>query len=335
LDSILIETVTNNMKLSIIIVSWNAREDLVNCLRSIGKKQPCDEYEIIVIDNASMDGTAETVRNNFPEVTLIVNDENRGFAAANNQGIRRSQGQYILLLNPDTIVHSESLNILVNFLDDNKNVGICGPKLLNNDGTTQPSTRRYPTFRGVIHRHTVFRSIRIFRGQYQKWLMKDFGHDKQMDVDEVTGAALMVRRSVIEEVGDMDEAFFMYYEEVDLCFRANQVNWRIVFIPDAKITHLGGRSAEQIPVSNRIMMLTSLLTFFRKHRGKFNTGLFNCVFKPAVILKNACDWLTNIIAYILAKMTILQKRKRTTYAVKLRNSAELLWKHSWRILFKI
>lgn len=322
------------MKLSIIIVSWNVREDLVRCLESIKKNRPRDKYEVITVDNASTDGTAETVRNLFPDVKMIVNDTNRGFAAANNQGIKIAQGQYLLLLNPDTIVHPESLNLLVDFLNDNQDVGICGPKLLNDDGTIQPSTRGRPSFRAALYRHTFVRLLRIFRGQYRKWLMKDFGHDKQMDVDEVTGAALLIRRPVIEQIGDMDEAFFMYYEDVDLCYRAKQADWRIVFVPDAEITHLGGRSAEQMPVDNRIMMLTSLLVFLRKHRGKFKTGLFNCIFKPAVILKNALDLLGSVIAFILT-ITILRKKKRETYVAKIKKSVVLLGKYSWKILFRI
>jgi len=322
------------MKLSIIIVSWNVREDLVRCLRSIEENQPRAEFEIIVVDNASSDGTIDNIKSNFPGVTIIANKENRGFATGNNQGIKKSRGQYLLFLNPDTIVHPLSLDVLMNFMDGNSKAGACGPKLLNEDGMTQPSTRRFPTFRGALYRHTAFRFLRIFRSEYEKLLMKDFDYDREMDVDEVTGAALMVRRSVIDRVGCMDESFFMYYEEVDLCYRIKQAGWRIVFVPEAVITHSGGRSASQISVMNHILMLTSLLTFFRKHRGKLATGLFSCVFKPAVILGNVCNIAVGTVTYIFATVT-LNKRIRAKNAAKVKNSAILVGKYSWQILFRI
>jgi hypothetical protein len=127
------------MRLSILIVSWNVRQDIVNCVRSIEQDPPQAEFEIIVIDNASEDGTVEVLRHDFPQVTLIANDENHGFAAANNQGIAGSRGEYVLLLNPDTILHPHSLDTLCAFLDGHPDVGACGPRLLNEDGTLQPS----------------------------------------------------------------------------------------------------------------------------------------------------------------------------------------------------
>lgn len=322
------------MKLSIIIVSWNVREDLVRCLRSIEENRPFAEFKIIVIDNASSDGTVDSIKQDFPEVTVIANKENRGFAAANNQGIKKARGQYLFFLNPDTIVHPLSLDVLMNFMDGNSDAGACGPKLLNDDGTTQPSVRRFPTFRGVLYRHTVFRFLGIFRSEYKKWLMKDFNYDREMDVDEVTGAALMVRRSVIDRIGGMDESFFMYYEEVDLCYRIKQSGWRTVFVPDAVVTHLGGRSASQISVMSRILMLTSLLIFFRKYRGKLATGFFSCVFKPAIILRDVCNVAIGAVTFIFATVAS-NNRKREKAAAKVKNSVILLRKYSWQLLFRI
>lgn len=322
------------MKLSIIIVSWNVREDLVRCIQSIEENRPFAEFEIIVVDNASSDGTAERISRDFPKVTIIANKENRGFAAGNNQGIKKARGQYLFFLNPDTIVHPLSLDVLMNFMDGNSDAGACGPKLLNEDGTTQPSTRRFPTFRGALYRHTAFRFLWIFRSEYEKLLMKDFDYDREIDVDEVTGAALMVRRSVIDRVGCMDESFFMYYEEVDLCYRIKQAGWRTVFVPEAVITHLGGRSASQISVMNHILMLTSLLTFFRKHRGKLITRVFSCVFKPAAILGGIGNIIVGAANYVFAFVT-LNKKLRAKSAAKMRISVILLWKYSWQILFKI
>ncbi len=322
------------MKLSIIIVNWNVKEDLVNCLQSIQKNPASEPFEIIVVDNASTDDTVEAVRMNFPDVIVIANDKNRGFAAANNQGIKRAVGKYIFLLNPDTIVHPDSLDILVKFMDENSDVGACGPQLLNKDGTIQPSARRFPTFRGALYRHTVFRFLHIFKKEYKRWLMKDFDHNTQKEVDQLMGSALLIRKAVIDSIGLMDENFFLYYEEVDLCYRIKQAGWRIVFMPEAVITHLGGRSSGQIPVRKRIMMLTSLLKFFRKHRGKSTTTVFNCLFKPAIILRNICDAAAAIAVYVYG-LIAMNKDKRRKSVEKISNSLKLVCIYSWQILFKM
>jgi GT2 family glycosyltransferase len=319
------------MRLSIVIVSWNVCKDLIQCLDSIRKYRPFGKYEVIVVDNASTDETVDIVRIRFPEVMMIVNSDNKGFAAANNQGIEKSQSEYILLLNPDTILHPGSLDLLIDFMDSNKEVRACGPKLLNADGTIQRSVRHFPTFRGALYRHTAFRFLGIFRKDYKKWLMKDFDHETRKEVDQLMGAALLIRKAVIDRIGGMDERFFMYYEEVDLCYRIQQAGWRIVFVPEALITHLGSRSSGQIPVRKRIMMLTSLLKFFRKHRGKSITAVFNCLFKPAIILRNICDIISGTFSYMFSVITINSK-KRNRSAVKIKTSSVLLGKYSWQLI---
>jgi len=322
------------MKLSIIIVSWNVREGLLRCIRSIEENKPSCTFEVIIVDNASTDGTVDIIQKHFSEISLIINNDNRGFAAANNQALKKSQSKYILFLGPDTIIHPKSLDILVEFMDSNEDAGACGPKLLNGEGTIQRSVRRFPSFRGVLYRHTAFRFLGIFKDEYKKWVMKDFKHNRQMDVDQVMGSALMMRMSVIEQVGRMDESFFMYYEEVDLCYRIKQAGWRVVFMPEAVITHLGGRSTGQIPVRKRIMAMASLLKFFRKHRGKFVTGVFNCVFKPAIIVSDVINVATGAITYIFAVMA-LNKKGREKSIEKVKKSTILLAKYSWWLLFKM
>jgi len=322
------------MKLSIIIVSWNVKNDLIRCLQSLYENQPSSDFEVTVVDNASADGTIDEIRKNFENVFLISNDKNCGFAAANNQGIERSQGEYVLLLNPDTIIHPKSLDVLVKFMDDNKDVGACGPKLLNADGTTQRSARRFPTFRAALYRHTILNLFGLFRRQYSRWLMRDFDYDTQAEVCQLMGAALLTRQSVIDQVGLMDENFFMYYEEVDLCFRIKQAGWRIVFIPEAVITHLGGQSAAQIPVAKRIMMLASLFAFFRKHRGRFRTELFGVIFKPLVLLIYFYYLCRDSIKYIFAFL-LFNRGRRVRCARTLRNWVLFLGKYSWQLLFKL
>ncbi len=321
------------MKLSIIIVSWNVREYLLNCLRSVQENRPRVKFEIILVDNASSDGTIEAVKKTFPAATVIANKENRGFAAANNQGLAVAKGQYILFLNPDTIVHLQSLNKLIQFMDDNDDVGICGPKLLNEDRTIQPSVRRFPSFRAALYQRTIFKHLRFFRADYRRYKMHDFGGDRRMDVDQVSGAALMTRRSVIDDLGTMDERFFMYYEEVDFCYRVKESGRRIMFVPHATITHLGGRSSGHIRVEKKMLMITSMLKFFKKNRGTCVTGVFSVLFKPAVILGYIVRVIHGLLTYTVATLGF-NRRRQLKSAERIRRATVFLWRYSWRLLFK-
>jgi GT2 family glycosyltransferase len=321
------------MKLSILIVSWNVRRDVVNCLRSIAENPPRDKFEVFLIDNASTDGTVETVRREFPGVTVLRNEENRGFAAANNRGLALAHGEYLLLLNPDTLVHPHALDTLGAFLDAHPEVGACGPRLVNDDGSIQPSARGFLSFRASLYHHTILRHLGVFRRQYRQWLMTDFLYDRQIDADQLMGAALLLRRSALDQVGRMDERFFMYHEEVDLCHRLQQAGWRIVFVPEATITHLGGQSARQVPVAARIMMLDSLLGYFRKHRGKVATFFFECMFKPGVLAKWISDLVAGALLYLISWLTF-DRAQRGKAAAKVRDSVILLARHSWWLLFK-
>ncbi|MBW8034347.1 MAG: glycosyltransferase family 2 protein [Planctomycetes bacterium] len=318
------------MKLSIIIVSWNVKDDLLACLASLRENPLSQPFELIVIDNDSPDETVELVKQNYPEVNLIENPNNRGFAKANNQGIELATGQYVLLLNPDTIVHPDSLDILVNFMDDNPDVGACGPKLLNEDGSAQASVRRFPTFRSVLYSHTVCRLLGLFRTQYRKWMMKDFKYDRQTDVDQIMGAAMMCRHSIIDQAGGMDENFFMYFEEIDLCYKIKQAGWRIVFYPEAVISHLGGQSSKQVPLK-RIMLFKSMIAYFRIHRGKLAVELFVVVFKFALILRNICHLVIGLFTFVTAFVMSNKKRqKKAKEHICLH--ALLLTKYLWLVI---
>ena len=321
------------MKLSIIIVSWNVRTDLINCLSSVYANQPSSPFEVIVIDNASSDGSIEEIRKQFPQITCIANDKNFGFAGANNQGIELAKGEYMLFLNPDTIVHPGSLDYLITFMDTNKDAGACGPKLLNSDGSIQPSVRRFPSFRGVLHRFTLLRHFYVFKNNYSSWMMKDFDHQSQLSVDQLMAAALLVRKSIVDKIGGFDARFFMYYEEVDLCYRIKQDGWQIVFLPQVAITHLGGRSSRQIPNAKRIMMLASVLKFFRKHRGTAVSFFFDCIFKPGIILKEIADTIADGAVYVFSTVSF-DKKKRKRAGAKISNSFLFLLKFL-TVMFKL
>ena len=322
------------MKISVIIVSWNVKRYLVDCLNSLQQYPPSHKYEIIVVDNNSIDGTSDLVKEKFPYINFIKNEQNLGFAAANNRGIKVAKGLYIFLLNPDTIVHKGAVDRLIGFMDDNPDVGACGPKLLNADGTTQGSVRQFPTFRAALYRHTIFKVLLIFRKQQHRYMMRHFSYDRQMDVDQVTGAAFMTRKSIVDQIGAMDEQFFMYYEEVDFCYRVNKAGYRIVFTPTAAITHFGGQSSGQIPIENRMMLVKSMLMFFRKHRGRFVTGLFNVLFKPAVILRDINNIAVGCLMCVLATL-LANQRRRLKAVTKIKRSSVWLGKYSWLLLFKM
>jgi len=322
------------MKLSIIIVSWNVKEDIAGCLGSIKENKPREEFEIIAVDNASTDGSVDTIKSDFPDVKIIANSENIGFSAANNQAIRIAKGQYIFLLNPDTIVHPNSLDTLTAFLDDHEDVGACGPKFLAADGQVHFSVGYVPTFRSLLYGRTFLRSLGIFRRSHKKLTARNFNFEKTGDVEQLSGAALMIRRAVMEEIGLMDENFFMYYEDVDLCLRIRKAGFRIVYLPDSIITHIGGRSSDQVSARRRIMLYRSLFVYFRKHRGKFATGLFGLIFKPGVIIDHILNVFSGIVTYLFFTLSF-DRRRRLKSRNKIRNSAFFLGKYSCKFLFKI
>jgi len=250
--------------LSICIVNWNTREDLARAIESLD----CggvDDREVIVVDNASSDGSAAFVRKRFPKVTLIENKDNLGFSRAYNQAINASRGSYLLLLNPDCIVHPSALRRLVEFLESTPGAAAAGPRLLNADGSLQYSCRRFPTFGAGLFRNTplgrLFPGNRFSRG----YLMADWDHSAPREVDWVSGAAVCIRRRALQEVGLLDECFFMYCEDVDWCYRAREEGWRIFYLPTASITHLIGRSSDQRPLEMVKEFHRSMAHYYRKH----------------------------------------------------------------------
>jgi len=320
-------------RLSIIIVSWNVQQELLDCLRSIGDHPPFGPYEVIVVDNASTDGTIETVRREFASVRVVANTENRGFSAGNNAGIKESKGEYVLLLNPDTVVHPGALDTLTQFLEENADVAACGPRLLDGDGHNCCSVGAVPTFRGILYRSTPFRWLGIFRGHYNRLSREGPGYDRVAHVEQLSGAALLIRRSVLEQIGLLDERFFMYYEDVDLCLRITAAGWRIAFVPSATITHLGGRSAAQVSARKRMLLYASLLTYLRKHRGRLSTTLFNLAFKPGVILKELGHVFSGSVVFGVS-LLLFDRRRQLKAQAKVKDSAMFLGQYGLFFLLK-
>ncbi|MDP2656213.1 MAG: glycosyltransferase [bacterium] len=252
------------MKLSIVIASWNVREHLRYCLASLFAYPSKESLEVIVVDNASSDGSVDMVRQEFPQVNLIANEENKGFSTANNQGIRHAKGEYILVLNDDTQIKSETLDALIAYLDTHPDVGVVGPKILNPDGSIQPSVRRLPTFWSQLL--FVFSKLAIV----QRYFWHDFDYEKEQEVPQIMGACMMIRASVLEKVGLFDEKFFVWFEEVDLCARIKESDNRVMYTPSAEIIHEGGSSFAQYPSLSRFRNYSaSCKTYMYKHKGFF------------------------------------------------------------------
>ena len=253
------------MDISVIIVNWNVRELLLACLESL-REQTGVRHEIIVVDNASRDESAEAVERQYPKVTLIANKNNRGFARANNQGIRLAKGRHILLLNPDTVVRPDTLRQTVAFLDNHPDIGILGCKILNRDGSRQRSIRRDPSFSSqaliLAKLHAFFPKLNPLR----RYFASDVTYDHEQDVEQVMGAFLAFRASLTNRVGLLDEGFFLWFEEVDFCKRVRAAGLRIVFLPSITITHFGGESFGQLlSIEQQLIFNRSLLRYARKH----------------------------------------------------------------------
>lgn len=253
--------------LSVIIVSWNVRDLLERALDAVytaGAHTP--QLEIIVVDSASADGTPEMIRERYPQVRLIASDENLGFAKGNNRGIAEAHGDFLLLLNADTLVRGDALALLVSYLLEHPDAGMVGPRLLNADGTTQPSRRRYPTLLVLFLESTWLHRLTPKR-QLARFYVEDRADSDEQTVDWITGAAMLIRRQVLDDVGGLDEGYFMYSEELDWCHRIGDAGWKIAYTPAAEVVHYGGKSSEQVAPARHIYFQSSKIKYTRKYHG--------------------------------------------------------------------
>ncbi len=250
---------------SIIIVSWNTRALTTACLASLPAAARAFTWDTWVIDNASGDGSVDAIRAAFPGVQLIANTGNLGFAAANNQGIRRSNGRYVLLLNSDTLMTPGSLDRLVAFADATPRAGVIGGRLLNPDGTFQSGPTPFPSIWNELLSATGLGVRLTFRGYPSR---ADRSSRQPQRTDYVGGACLCARRDAIDDVGLLDEHYFMYSEEPDWCWRMHRAGWETWFTPDVEVTHFGGQSTKQLRDAMYVALYRSKARFFRLHRGR-------------------------------------------------------------------
>jgi GT2 family glycosyltransferase len=255
------------LDVSIIIVSWNTKDFLKNCLKSVYEQTQDIEYEIIVVDNGSTDGSAAMVKTEFAQVILIENKENRGFAAANNQGINIARGRYVLLLNSDTVVLDNAVAKTVRFADSHLDAAVVACRVLNPDRTLQPTCFMFPSILNMLlsttYLYKLFPKSKFFGRERMTW----WDRRDEREVDVVTGCFMLVRHEAIKQVGMMDEQYFVYGEETDWCYLFKKAGWKVVFAPVGEVVHFGGQSTEKIRGEMLVQLRLSILKFMGKHRG--------------------------------------------------------------------
>lgn len=258
--------------LSIIILTWNSAEEIEACLNSLESNAGGLSHEVLIVDNASTDDTVARVASQFPGATLIQNEKNLGFAKGNNRGIQQARGRYLLLLNPDTVVHEGALTTMVDYLDSHPRVAAVGPRLIEGDGRIQRSCIHFPTVSRVLLAH-------LTEGGYLP------SGEGPAAVEALSGAALMVRRDVVESVGPLDPNFFMYGEDTEWAYRMKLAGWEVHYLPAANVTHLRGRSARHVPVESYVRRRMAKLLFLDKHGSRWQVQLLARLFSLNITLR--------------------------------------------------
>jgi GT2 family glycosyltransferase len=272
---------------SVVVVNWNTRDILRDCLRSIFAETKGVSSEVIVIDNGSADGSAEMVATEFPAVHLIRNADNRGFAAANNQGMAVSRGRYVLLLNSDTVVLEDAISKAVAFAEGHPDAAVVGCRAVFPDGRMQQNCYMFPSLLNLAlsltHLALIFPRNRLFgRGRLTWW---DYATPREVDV--VAGCFMLVRRTAIDQVGPMADRFFMYSEDTEWCWRFRRAGWRVLYTPEPVIIHLMGASSAQCASDMRVLERRSLLMLLEHRSGKIVSVVANGMFLAAALARLA------------------------------------------------
>ena len=275
----------NSDSIDAVLVSFNTRQLTLDCLASLLPMLESNRGSVFVVDNGSLDGSGEAIRERFPSVIVIANDRNLGFGAANNLAFARGEAPYVLLLNTDTLVHPGAIEAMSDVLDRQSNVGAVGCRLENADGSLQKSCWSFPT--PVLAWSEAFGLNRL--GLTRDWHRWD--HASEQDVDFVIGAALMVRRSVIEQIGGFDPRFFLYAEETDWQKRMHTAGWKVLFTPARTIVHLGGASGEGMRDRQIVEFCRAIELYIRKHHGTIGFQIFRAGVIVGTSLRLVLAWM--------------------------------------------
>ena len=285
---------------SVVLVSWNTRELLRACLRSLREHTRGCGYEVIVVDNASSDGTPAVLRAEHPDVQLLENERNAGFAVAANRGIGAALGRYVLLLNSDTRLVGDTVTALVQILDAHPDAGAAGCALYHEDGVPQPSCGRFPSawHRALVPLHVaaLWRMVRDPRQHFVHPFLSRGAHAREREVDWLIGACFMVRRAAIAQVGLLDERLFLFAEDWDLCYRLRAAGWRVRYTPATRVVHVGAASWTESDARRRRAVLQSALYFHRKHFGAASAAWFKLSTALSASLKSLF-WCAAYAAY--------------------------------------
>lgn len=269
--------------ISVIIVTWNSEKWIKRCLDSILATSGDLQIEIIVVDNFSKDKTLEILKPYSSQIKLVQNSSNLGYARGCNQGLKMAQGNYVLLLNPDTEIKENSLQKMLDFMEKNSDVGALGPQLLDFDGEIQPSCRSFPNYKLLLWEFLGLSRLFPKSKIYGAWKMGDFDFKSTREVEQPMGSALFLRKKVIDQIGLMDERFFLFYNDVDFCYRIKNAGWKIYFYPEAQIFHSKGASTGQVKIKKIILSHWGHFRYLKKYHSSglktilllpFGLGLF-------------------------------------------------------------
>lgn len=284
------------MKLSIVIVNFNTRDLLRACLQSIQNSQEAPELELFVVDNASSDGSAEMVAAEFPEGQLIRSSANRGYACANNLALRRCAGQYLLLLNPDTVLPPSALRQMVDFMDAHPEAGIAGPKLVRPDGSLDLACRRsFPSPEVSLYRMLGLSQLFPRSRRFGRYNLTYLDPDQPAEVDSVVGAFMMVRATAAQQVGFLDEAFFMYGEDLDWAYRIKARGWKVLYHPSVVVLHHKGASSRRHPRKTIVEFYRAMYIFYSKHYAEGTNVLLGWLIVSAIWAKCAFALAANYL----------------------------------------
>jgi len=304
----------SNPLLSIIIVTWNGKRYVLECLESLHSHPPKVGMEIIVVDNASTDGTPAAIREQFPQVRIVENQANLGFAKANNIGVALSQGKYVALINSDVVVYAGCLDALVEDMEANSDIGIMGPRMICPDGSVGLSVMRLPTVWNTLCAALALQSVLPNSQRLAGFSVRTDGTLGIKDVQVVTGWFWITSRRALAQVGGLDERFFMFGEDIDWCQRFSKAGWRVAFCGNTESLHYGGGSSEEAPARYYVEMRRANLQYFQKHHGRLGAAGYRIAI--------AIHELSRIAGYSLSYC--LHRANRVNSGSKVRRSVSCL-----------
>lgn len=303
------------MKLSIIIVNYNTKQELGRCLASIYENPPSRDFDIFVVDNNSSDGSAEFVENNYKKVILIKNGKNVGFASANNKVLKQINSTYVLLLNPDTVVLPGAIDKMLEFMEKNPLTGACGSRLVNEENKLQPSCEMFPSVGGEILKTFYLDQLFGKNKATQKYTLINWAHNETRSVDWITGACFMIRKSALDDIGLMDDKYFLYYEDVDWCYRLKEKGWQVYFLADVKMIHSQGRSTKPILTKTILISYLSRYYFLKKNYGIDKSRLLKNIINLGLFLRVMSSMF----------LSVLDLRQRKIHAQRMIGYYNSLW----------